>query len=186
MPTPTAGLATHATLPRPRICLVQARTWRRLRARACTTPSHSQVRGWVGVGSQIPSPSQAEAGTAQGDLNTPIPIPLPQITCSTGASQPPTCTDLPTHSPALLPPPCVNSAGALRLRAGAACPPTHSLALIYPPTHPPMPAALEHRAIDYASEPLLFDAPLRQRLLGELAGLGAAVEAAFDGVPQVR
>ncbi|KAL4424419.1 hypothetical protein ABPG77_005662 [Micractinium sp. CCAP 211/92] len=44
--------------------------------------------------------------------------------------------------------------------------------------------ALEHHAIDYAGEPLLFDCELRQRLLAELAELGAGVEQAFGGVPQ--
>ena len=39
--------------------------------------------------------------------------------------------------------------------------------------------------MDYAGEPLLFDAGLRQQLLGDLVQLGAAVEAAFGGVPQV-
>ncbi len=48
-----------------------------------------------------------------------------------------------------------------------------------------LPAALEHHAIDYAGEPLLFDGELRQRLLVELAELGAGVEQAFGGVPQV-
>ncbi|KAL4424418.1 hypothetical protein ABPG77_005661 [Micractinium sp. CCAP 211/92] len=44
--------------------------------------------------------------------------------------------------------------------------------------------ALEHHAIDYAVEPLLFDGELRQRLLAELPELGAGVEQAFGGVPQ--
>lgn len=46
--------------------------------------------------------------------------------------------------------------------------------------------ALEHRAIEYAGEPLLWDEGLRAGLLGELTSLGGAVEAAFGGVPQVR
>lgn len=46
-------------------------------------------------------------------------------------------------------------------------------------------AALEHHAIAYAGEPLLWDAAQRQQLLRELVQLGAAVEAAFGGVPQV-
>lgn len=37
----------------------------------------------------------------------------------------------------------------------------------------------------YAGEPLLWDGGLRQSVLGELVQLGAAVEAAFGGVPQV-
>lgn len=49
----------------------------------------------------------------------------------------------------------------------------------------PPAAALDHRAVDYATEPLLFDAELRQRMLAELAQLGAGVEEAFGGVPQV-
>ncbi|PRW45423.1 Carbohydrate-Binding Module Family 45 [Chlorella sorokiniana] len=44
--------------------------------------------------------------------------------------------------------------------------------------------ALEHRAIAYAGEPLLWDPAQRQQMLRELAQLGAAVEAAFGGVPQ--
>ncbi|EFN54548.1 hypothetical protein CHLNCDRAFT_135335 [Chlorella variabilis] len=44
--------------------------------------------------------------------------------------------------------------------------------------------ALEHRAVAYAGEPLLWDGGLRQSVLGELVQLGAAVEAAFGGVPQ--
>lgn len=44
--------------------------------------------------------------------------------------------------------------------------------------------ALEHRAVEYAGEPLLWDAGLRGQLLGEMAQLGASVEQAFGGVPQ--
>jgi hypothetical protein len=40
--------------------------------------------------------------------------------------------------------------------------------------------------VAYAGEGLLWDASLRQQLLGELVQLGAAVEGAFGGVPQVR
>ena len=46
-------------------------------------------------------------------------------------------------------------------------------------------AALEHRAVDYAGEALLWDGAARQQLLQELVQLGAEVEGAFGGVPQV-
>ena len=38
---------------------------------------------------------------------------------------------------------------------------------------------------DYASEPIMWDAPFRQQLLDGLVELGYAVEHAFDGTPQV-
>ncbi|KAI3425011.1 hypothetical protein D9Q98_008393 [Chlorella vulgaris] len=44
--------------------------------------------------------------------------------------------------------------------------------------------ALEHHAVAYAGEALLWDGAQRQQLLAELVKLGGAVEAAFDGVPQ--
>lgn len=40
------------------------------------------------------------------------------------------------------------------------------------------------RTLDYASEPLVWDAGFRADLLRRLTGLAAGVEAAFDGVPQ--
>lgn len=39
---------------------------------------------------------------------------------------------------------------------------------------------------DYATEPVMWDAPFRQQLLDGLVELGYAVEHAFDGTPQVR
>lgn len=39
---------------------------------------------------------------------------------------------------------------------------------------------------NYASEPIMWDAPFRQQLLDGLVELGMAVEHAFDGTPQVR
>jgi hypothetical protein len=39
---------------------------------------------------------------------------------------------------------------------------------------------------DYASEPIMWDAPFRQQLLDGLVELGYAVEHAFDGTPQVN
>jgi hypothetical protein len=38
---------------------------------------------------------------------------------------------------------------------------------------------------NYATEPVMWDAPFRQQLLDGLVELGYAVEHAFDGTPQV-
>jgi hypothetical protein len=57
---------------------------------------------------------------------------------------------------------------------------------LFVPAFPQPTAALEHHAVAYAGEALLWDGAQRQQLLAELVKLGGAVEAAFDGVPQVR
>ncbi|PSC73883.1 ABC transporter A family member 2 isoform B [Micractinium conductrix] len=44
--------------------------------------------------------------------------------------------------------------------------------------------ALNHRAVEYSGEPLLWDDGLRSKVLADLTQLGAGVEAAFGGVPQ--
>lgn len=69
------------------------------------------------------------------------------------------------------------------------CMPSHLSVQSFLPNHlarrPSTAAALEHRAIAYAGEPLLWDPAQRQQMLRELVQLGGAVEAAFGGVPQV-
>jgi len=79
---------------------------------------------------------------------------------------------------------------------------THHTPSSSPPAFPPHPTPLHlptppllcsvpmtplvARCPDYASEPIMWDAPFRQQLLDGLVELGYAVESAFDGTPQVQ